>query len=106
VYADKAYDTRVIVKECRALNVTPHMAQNLKRSGDSAIDAHTTRTARWLRGQPDQEDMHRTVFGRARSIGPMRQVIARSPAKVDQVFMLTMAAHSLTRLRGLAGFRP
>jgi IS5 family transposase len=43
--ADKAYDTRGFVKECRALNVTPHVAQNLIRRRGSAIDAPTRRHA-------------------------------------------------------------
>jgi hypothetical protein len=34
--ADKAYDTRHFVAECRALGVTPHVAQNIKRDGGSA----------------------------------------------------------------------
>ena len=38
VGADKAYDTREFVGECRQLNVTPHVAQNVKRRGGSAID--------------------------------------------------------------------
>jgi len=43
VGADKAYDTRDYVAECRNLKVTPHVAPNEKRSGGSAIDARTTR---------------------------------------------------------------
>jgi hypothetical protein len=43
VHSDKAYDTRGFVKACRAINVTPHVAQNTKRSGGSAIDGRTTR---------------------------------------------------------------
>ena len=39
VGADKGYDTRDFVDECRHLHVTPHVAQNTKRSGGSAIDA-------------------------------------------------------------------
>src|SRR5271168_1273199 len=36
---DKGYDTRDFVESCRALKVTPHVAQNLARPGGSAIDA-------------------------------------------------------------------
>src|SRR5262245_24442935 len=43
VGADKGYDTRDFVAECRHLKVTPHVAQNTKRGGGSAIDARTTR---------------------------------------------------------------
>jgi len=35
VGGDKGYDTRDFVGECRNLNVTPHVAQNVKRSGGS-----------------------------------------------------------------------
>jgi hypothetical protein len=38
VGADKAYDMRDFVKDCRARNVTPHLARNDERWGGSAID--------------------------------------------------------------------
>ena len=42
--ADKGYDTKVdFVKEMRGMNVTPHVSQNTKRQGGSAIDERTTR---------------------------------------------------------------
>src|SRR4029077_8050106 len=37
VGGDKGFDTRDFVKECRNLQVTPHVAQNLERRGGSAI---------------------------------------------------------------------
>lgn len=43
VGADKNYDTRGFVQACRQRNVTPHVAQNTRRVGGSAIDARTTR---------------------------------------------------------------
>jgi hypothetical protein len=43
VGADKGYDTRDFVAECRHLNVTPQVAQNVRRPGGSAIDKRTTR---------------------------------------------------------------
>ncbi len=45
VAADKGYDTKDFVAECRHLNVTPQVAQNVKRPGGSAIDGRTTRHA-------------------------------------------------------------
>ena len=44
--ADKAYDTKDFVAEMRGMKVTPHVSQNHKRSGGSAIDRRTTRHAR------------------------------------------------------------
>src|SRR6185369_16370202 len=45
VGADKGYDTRDFVADCRRLGVTPHVAPNSKRFGGSAIDARTARHA-------------------------------------------------------------
>jgi hypothetical protein len=42
VGGDKGYDTRGFVAECRHMKVTPHVAQNLKRNGGSAVDGRTT----------------------------------------------------------------
>ena len=36
----------------------------------------------------------------------MRQVMVRGLQKVDQMFVLTMAAYNLTRMRSLAQLRP
>jgi hypothetical protein len=43
VGADKAYDTRDFVQTVREMEIRPHVAQNLARSGGSAIDCRTTR---------------------------------------------------------------
>ena len=43
VGADKAYDTRDFVKTLREMGIRPHVAQNLKRSGGSAVDQRTAR---------------------------------------------------------------
>src|ERR1700692_4292917 len=42
VAGDKGFDTVEFVAGCRALNVTPHVAQNNRRRGGSALDPHTT----------------------------------------------------------------
>src|SRR6476660_1857706 len=43
VGGDKGFDTKNFVAECRQMNITPHLAQNVKRNGSSAIDGRTTR---------------------------------------------------------------
>lgn len=45
-------------------------------------------------------------FGWAKLIGPVRQVMVRGLEKVDQLFVLTMAAYNLTRGRTLEQIRP
>jgi len=42
VAGDKGYDPTGFVAGCRALNVTPHVAQNERRPGGSALDSRTT----------------------------------------------------------------
>ena len=105
VGADKAYDTKGFVKACREINVTPHVAQNTKRRGGSAIDARTTRHAGYALSQRKRKRIEQ-CFGWGKVIGPIRQVLVRGLDKVDQVFTLTMAAYNLTRLRALANLRP
>jgi len=39
-------------------------------------------------------------------IGPIRQVMVRGLDKVDQLFVLTMTAYKLTRMRTLGHIRP
>ena len=45
-------------------------------------------------------------FGWAKTIGNMRQVMVRGLENVDQMFVLTMAAYNLTRMRTLGQIRP
>ena len=103
--ADKAYDTKGFVKACRDLNVTPHVAQNTKRNGGSAIDARTTRHPGYEVSQRKRKRIEQ-CFGWGKVIGPMRQIMVKGLAKVDQLVTLTMAAYNLTRLRTLAQLRP
>ena len=105
VGADKNYDTDGFVTACRLLKVTPHVAQNTGRRGGSAIDGRTTRHAGYAVSQVKRKRIEQ-CFGWAKQIGPMRQVMVRGVAKVNQLFTLTLAAYNLTRLRTLAEVRP
>jgi len=101
VGADKAYDTQGFVQACRAIEVTPHVAQNLTRNGGSAIDGRTTRHAGYEISQRKRKCIEQ-CFGWAKVVGRMRQVMVRGLDKVNQAFTLTMAAYNITRLRNLA----
>jgi transposase len=105
VGADKNYDTKDFVLACRLLKATPHVAQNTGRRGGSAIDSRTTRHAGYAISQVKRKRIEQ-CFGWAKQIGPMRQVMLRGLAKVNQLFTLTLAAYNLTRLRTLAVVRP
>ncbi|MFM9428839.1 transposase [Variovorax sp. GrIS 2.14] len=101
VGADKAYDTRGFVRACRDIDVTPHVAQNVTRIGGSAIDGRTTRHIGYEISQRKRKCIE-PCFGWAKTVGPMRQVMARGLDRVNHAFTLTMAAYNLTRLRNLA----
>lgn len=105
VGADKAYDTRGFVKACRELKVTPHVAQNTKRRGGSAIDKRTTRHAGYGISMRVRKRIEQ-CFGWAKTIGQLGNVMVRGLDKVDQLLTLNMAAYNLMRLRGLAQLRP
>ena len=101
VGADKAYDTRGFVRACHEIDVTPHVAHNVTRSGGSAIDGRTTRHVGYEISQRKRKRIEQ-CFGWAKTVGPMRHVMLRGLHKVNHTFTLTMAAYNLTRLRNLA----
>lgn len=98
--ADKGYDTRGFVAELRSLGVTPHVAQNTRRSGGSAIDGRTTRHPGYEISQRVRKRVEEP-FGWAKQIGLLRQVRFRGLERVRQCYMTTMAAYNLVRIRNL-----
>jgi transposase len=100
VGADKAYDTKDFVAECRNIKVTPHVAQNVKRSGGSAIDQRTTRHAGYAISQKKRKRIEES-FGWLKTIALMRKVRHRGIHKVGWVFTFPAAAYNLVRMRKL-----
>jgi transposase len=100
VGADKAYDTRDFVSECRNMNVTPHVAQNTKRSGGSAIDGRTARHEGYAVSQKKRKRVEE-CFGWLKTIALMRKVRHRGIEKVGWVFSFAAAAYNLVRMRKL-----
>jgi transposase len=100
VGADKAYDTKDFVAECRNMQVTPHVAQNIKRSGGSAIDERTTRHAGYAISQKKRKRIEES-FGWLKTIALMRKVRHRGIHKVGWVFTFAAAAYNLVRMRNL-----
>ena len=101
VGADKGFDTRDFVKECRNLRVTPHVAQNHERRGGSAIDARTTRHPGYTISQKKRKRIEE-CFGWLKTIALMRKVRHRGVCKVDWIFTFACAAYNLVRMRNLA----
>lgn len=100
VGGDKGYDTRDFVAECRNMNVTPHVAQNTKRSGGSAIDGRTTRHNGYEVSQKKRKRIEE-CFGWLKTIALMRKVRHRGLAKVSWVFTFAAAAYNLVRMKNL-----
>jgi|HubBroStandDraft_2_1064218.scaffolds.fasta_scaffold167276_1 transposase len=100
VAADKAYDTKDLVAVMRELNVTPHVTQNEKRPGGSAIDGRTTRHAGYQLSQRKRKRIEE-VFGWMKTVGMLRKTRHRGVFKVGWVFTFTAAAYNLVRMRNL-----
>jgi transposase len=100
VGADKGYDTKDFVAECRQLKVTPHVAQNVKRNGGSAIDGRTIRHAGYGISQRKRKRIEE-CFGWLKTIALMRKVRHRGIEKVGWVFTFAAAAYNLVRMRNL-----
>jgi transposase len=100
VGGDKGYDTRDFVAECRHMNVTPHVAQNTKRSGGSAIDGRTTRHSGYDVSQKKRKRIEE-CFGWLKTIALVRKVRHRGLEKVGWVFTFAAAAYNLVRMKNL-----
>jgi transposase len=100
VGADKGYDTRDFVAECRQLNATPHVSQNTNRSGGSAIDARTTRHAGYKISQQKRKRIEE-CFGWLKTIALLRKLRHRGIFKVGWIFTFAGAAYNLVRMRKL-----
>jgi transposase len=98
--ADKAYDTAGFVAAARALNVTPHVAQNVNRPGGSAIDGRTTRHDGYQASQVIRKRIEE-VNGWIKCVGGMAQTKFRGLARVGWTFQLKAAAYNLIRLPNL-----
>jgi transposase len=80
--------------------VTPHVAQNVKRSGGSAVDGRTTRHGGYEVSQRKRKRIEE-CFGWLKTIALMRKVRHRGIEKVGWVFTFAAAAYNLVRMRNL-----
>jgi len=100
VGADKGYDTKDFVAECRHLNITPHVAQNVNRNGGSAINGRTTRHEGYAISQRKRKRIEE-CFGWMKTIALVRKVRHRGIEKVGWLFTFAAAAYNLVRMRNL-----
>jgi transposase len=99
VAADKGYDTRAFVAECRDLGVTPHVAQHTN-GRRSAIDGRTTRhpghrTSQRIRPRIEEP------FGWIKTIAGGRKLRYRGRQRNRAWFLITTATYNLLRITAL-----
>jgi len=99
VGADKGFDTADFVAGMRALNVTPHVAQN-SAGRHSAIDGRTTRHPGYAISQRFRKRVEESI-GWLKTIGLMRKLRHRGTERVDWMFVFSTAIYNLVRLRTL-----
>lgn len=103
--ADNGYDTRGFVSDVQKLNVTPHVAQNLERSGGSAIGARTTRHGGYALSIKARKLIEES-FSWAKGIGLLRRPTLRRLRKIEAAALPPFTGYNLVRMRNLlaAGF--
>jgi len=100
VGADKAYDTKNFVEQLRAMEATPHVAENICRNRVSAIDQRTVRHEGYAISQKKRKRVEE-IFGWMKTVGMMRQTRHRGKDRVGWMFTFTAAAYNLVRIRNL-----
>jgi transposase len=101
--ADKGYDAQEFIDACVAMSVTPHVAQN-KSGRQSAVPDAIAQSEGYALSQRKRKLIEQG-FGWAKTVGGIRQVMVRGIKRVDQMFVLTMAAYNLVRMRTLGEIR-
>ncbi len=101
--ADKGYDAQEFIEALQEMNVLPHVAQNISGRKSAVPDA-VAASEGYAISQQKRKRIEQG-FGWAKTVGHIRQVLVRGLQKVDQMFVLTMAAYNLTRLRTLGQVR-
>jgi IS5 family transposase len=100
VAADKGYDRAEFVAGCRALNVTPHVAQNEGRRGGSALDLRTTSWPGYAVSQRVRKRVEE-IFGWIKTVGNFRRTRYRGVERTGFAAYLVGAAYNLLRIAKL-----
>ncbi len=94
--ADRGYDTRDFVWDCRDMHITPHVAQRRH----SAIDGRTTRHSGYRLSQRVRKRVEE-VFGWVKTAGGGRKLRYRGVDRNQMWVELTVAGYNLVRLAKL-----
>jgi len=100
VAGDKGYDTAAFVTSCRALKLTPHVAQNERRPGGSALDHRTTSRPGYAVSQRVRKRVEE-IFGWIKTVGNFRRTHYRGVERTSFAAYLVGAAYNLLRIAKL-----
>lgn len=100
VGADKAYDTKDFVRQCREQDVTPHVARNISDRRKSAIDGRVIRHEGYAISQRKRK-LVEEGFGWMKTVGASRKL--RYVGVLKNQFWMTMeaVAYNLVRMASL-----
>jgi transposase len=98
--ADRGYDTKAFIAECRSTGVTPHVAQNVSGNRHSAIDARTTTHPGYRISQVFRRRIE-SIFGWLKTAGGLRRTRVRGVARTQLAGTLAAAAYNLLRMSRL-----
>lgn len=96
VGADKGYDTKDFVRECRDMDITPHIA----RKQHSGIDERTTRHEGYRISQRIRKRVEE-IFGWVKTVAGGRKLRYRGVEKNQLWAEVTMAGYNLVRMAKL-----
>jgi transposase len=97
--ADKGYDTRQFVADCRDAGVTPHVAQNNSRRR-SAIDGRTAHHPGYALSQRVRKRVEEP-FGWAKTVALIRKLRFIGQRRNEFWFKLVMAGYDLVRMANI-----
>ncbi len=94
--ADKGYDTREFVAECRKRHVTPHIA----RKKTSTLDERTARHAGYALSQKVRKRVEE-IWGWMKTIGGFRKTRFKGTERTELAAQLVASAYNLLRIAKL-----
>jgi transposase len=97
VGGDKGYDTADFVRDCREINVTPHIAQTSDPRRRSAIDDRTTRHPGYLISQRKRKRVEE-IFGWMKTVGNFRRTRFKGLRRTRLAATMVAATYNLLRI--------
>jgi transposase len=97
VAGDAGYDTADFVADCRAINVTPHIAQTRDARRRSAIDGRTTRHDGYLVSQRKRK-LVEEIFGWMKTVGGLRRTRFKGRRRTQLAATIIAAAYNMLRV--------